>query len=129
MKALLSLFTLRRSIGLVIEDQRIAVSVVVTTPLGRKQVLSEIRACDGEPPQAVLKGLLDPWIKQGRGGKAKVGPWVQLAVPESQVFQAVVPITHANLNATPQSYFLEAVQATNVRAEERIIDLLKLEIN
>jgi hypothetical protein len=129
MKALLSLCTLRRSIGLVIDDQRIAVSVVATTPLGRKQIFSEVRACDGEPPQAVLKGLLDPWIKQGRGGKAKVGPWVQLAVPESQVFQAVVPITHANLNATPQSYFLEAVQATNVRAEERIIDLLKLDIN
>ncbi|HKI21170.1 MAG TPA: hypothetical protein VKA15_24975, partial [Isosphaeraceae bacterium] len=73
--------------------------------------------------------LLDPWIKQGRGGRAKVGPWVQLAVPESQVFQAVVPITHANLNTSPQSYFLEAVQATNVRAEERIIDLLKLELN
>jgi hypothetical protein len=129
MKALLSLFTLRRSIGLVIDDQRVAISVVVTTPLGRKQVVSEVRACDGKPPQDVLESLIDPWIKQGRARKATVRPWVQLAVPESQVFQAVVPITHANLNATPQSYFLEAVQATNVRAEERIIDLIKIELN
>ena len=45
------------------------------------------------------------------------------------MFQAVVPITHANRNAPPQIYFLEAVQATNIRAEERIIELLKLELN
>jgi hypothetical protein len=129
MKALVSRCTLRRSIGLMIEDRRVAVSVVATTPLGRKQVFSEVRACDGEPSQAVLERLLQPWIKQTRGKKARVGPWVQLGVPESQVFQAVVPITPANLNAPPQAYFLEAVQATNVRAEERIIDLLKLELN
>ena len=40
-----------------------------------------------------------------------------------------MPITQANRNATPQTFFLEAVQATNVRAEDRIIDLLKLELN
>src|ERR1700677_3450267 len=128
MKALLSLFSLRRSIGLVIDDQRVAISVVVTTPLGRKQVYSEERACESEPPQDVLERLLAPWIKRRRGKKPKLGPWVQGAVPESQVFQAAVPITHANLNATPQSYFLEAVQATNVRAEERIVDLIKIEL-
>ena len=43
MKALLSLCTLRRSIGLVIDEQRIAVSVVATTLLGRKQIFSEVR--------------------------------------------------------------------------------------
>ena len=67
--------------------------------------------------------------KPTRAKKTGAGPWVQLGVPESQVFQAVVPISPANLNATPQSYFLEAVQATNIRAEERIIDLLKLDLD
>jgi hypothetical protein len=120
---------LRRSIGLVIDDRRLAISVVATTPLGRRQVFHDVQACDGESQQAVLERLLRPWIKQGRGRKAQVGPWVQLGVPESQVFQAVVPITDANRNATPQSNFLEAVQGTNIRAEERIIDVLKLELN
>jgi len=129
MKALLSRCALRRSIGLVIDDQRIAVCVVATTPLGRRLVFHETKACDGEPPQAILGRLLQPWIKQRPGRKARVGPWVQLGVPESQVFQAVVPITESNRNAPPQTYFLEAVQATNVRAEDRTIDLLKLEIN
>ncbi len=106
MKALSSLFSLRCSIGLAIDDQRVAVSVVVTTPLGRKQVYSEVRACDSEPAKDVLERLVAPWMKRRRGKKPKLGPWVQVAVPESQVFQAAVPITHANLNATPQSYFL-----------------------
>jgi hypothetical protein len=128
MKALLSRCALRRSIGVVIEERRVAVSVVATTPLGRRQVFHTVQACDAEPPQTVLENVLAPWIKKGRGKKAKLGAWVQAGVPESQVFQAVVPITHANSNAPPQTYFLEAVQATNVRAEERIIDLLKIEV-
>ncbi len=40
-----------------------------------------------------------------------------------------MPITHANRNAPAQTFFLEAVQATNIRSEERIIELLKLELN
>src|SRR5262249_47177072 len=103
--------------------------VVATTILGRRQLFYQAHDCDGEPPQAILARLLDPWINQGRGSKNRLGPWVQLGLPESQVIQAVVPITHSNRNAPPQTYFLEAVQATNVRAEERIIDLIKLEIN
>jgi hypothetical protein len=129
MKSLLSRCALRRSIGLVIEDRRIAICVMATTPLGRVPVFQDVQACDVEPPQAVLERLLRPWVKPSRGKKVGVGPWVQLAVQESHVFQAVVPITHANRTASPQSYFLEAVQATNVRAEERIIELLKLELN
>ncbi len=129
MKGLLSRCALRRSIGLVIEDRRIAVSVVTTTPLGRRQVFRDVQDRDVEPPQAILGRLLDPWTKRGNGKKPKVAPWVQVGVPESQVFQAVVPITHANSNSPAQSFFLEAVQATNVRAEERIIDMLKLEVS
>jgi hypothetical protein len=41
----------------------------------------------------------------------------------------VVPITQANRNATAQAYFLQAVQATNVRAEDRVIDLVRLEVD
>lgn len=129
MMALLSRLALRRSIGLVIDDKAVAMSVVVTTPLGRRQVFHDVQALGSDSPQAVLGRLLDPWTKRGRCKKTQVGAWVQVGVPESQVFQAVVPITSANLNAPPQSYFLEAVQATNVRAEERLIELLKIELN
>ncbi len=128
MKALLSRCTLRRSIGLVIEEQRIAISIVSVTPLSRRLVFGDVQACGGESTQTVLERMLGPWIKPGRGRTAQAGSWVQLGVPESQVFQAVVPITHTNRNAPPQTYFLEAVQATNIRSEERIIELLKLEI-
>ena len=84
---------------------------------------------DSEQQQAVVGRLLDPWTSAPSGKKPKTAPWVPVGVPESDVFQAVVPITPANSNAPAQSFFLEAVQATNVRAEERIIDMLKLEIS
>jgi hypothetical protein len=120
---------LRRSIGFSIDEKRIAVSVVATTPIGRKEVFRDTQTLGSEPAQAIVGRMLDPWIKSRRGNKPKVGVWVQVGVPESQVFQAVVPIISANANVPPQTYFLEAVQATNVRAEERIIDLLKVELN
>ena len=129
MKALLTRFSWRPTIGLLIGDRWIALSVVAITPLGRRQIFHELLTCDGERPQAVLERLLLPWIKRVHGRNTKARPWVQLGVPEPKVFQAVIPITHMNRNAPPQSHFLEAVQATNIRADDRIIDLLKLEVN
>jgi hypothetical protein len=128
MKALLSRCAFRRSIGLVVDEDRVAVSVVATTPLGRLQVFHEVKHCGERTPQSVLEELLGPWIKTAQAGKAKLGSRVQLGLPESQVFQAIVPITNANRDAAPQAYFLEAVQATNVRAEDRMIDMLKVEV-
>src|SRR5437764_890797 len=125
------------AIGLVIEDKQISLSVVATTPRGRKEVVHDRQSCEGEPPETILERLLKPWLgtRQAPGekkpGKAsrEYQPWVQIAVPESKVFQAVVPITGANRSAAPEALFMEAVQATNLRAEERMIDLIKLELN
>jgi hypothetical protein len=124
-----SRFGLRPAIGLVIDKEQIALSVVATTARGRREVAREIRACDGQPAEAVLGRILEPWVPARGAKRAKPKPWVQIGVPESQVFQAVVPIAPANRNAPPQAFFLEAVQATNIRAEERIIELLKFELN
>ena len=63
----------------------------------------------------------------GAKGRRK-GPWVRLGLPEPRVFQAALPITSANHQQTPQNFFLEAVQATNLRAEDRIVELVKVEI-
>ncbi|MFI5454616.1 MAG: hypothetical protein ACHRXM_04120 [Isosphaerales bacterium] len=124
-----SRFGLWPSIGLVIDQEQIALSVMATTLRGRREIACKMQECGGQSPEEVLRRMLEPWIPSPGAKRAKPKPWVQVGVPESQVFQAVVPITHANRNATPQSFFLEAVQATNVRAEDRIIDLLKLELN
>ncbi len=127
---------LRPAIGLAIEDQQISLSVVATTPGGRKEVVRDVQTCADEPQETVLERMLAPWLGRRQdplpksSGKSKQsrGPWVQLALPESRVFQAVVPITGANHSSTPQAYFMEAVRATNLRAEERVIDLVKLEM-
>src|SRR5208337_372268 len=102
MIALLTRYSWRPTIGLVIGDRWIALSVVATTPLGREQVFHDLQACDGETRQTVLEQLLRPWIKRGWGKKTGLGPRVQLGMPESKVFQAVVPITPMNRNAPPE---------------------------
>jgi hypothetical protein len=125
------------AIGLVIEDKQISLSVVATTPGGRKEVTRDSQACEGEPPELILERMLAPWLgarqdpPQKKPGRARrvYRPWLQIAVPESKVFQAVVPITGANRSAAPEALFMEAVQATNLRAEERMIDLIKLDLN
>ncbi len=75
--------------------------------------------------------MLEPWLPPARARASGKGhrPWVQVGLAESRLFQATVPITPANRLAPPQNFFLEAVQATNLRAEDRIIDLLKVECN
>ncbi len=125
------------TIGLAIEDHQISLSVVATTPGGRKEVVRDVQSCADEPQETVLERMLAPWLGQRpdplqqTSGKSKHTrrPWVQVALPESRVFQAVVPITGANRSSTPHAYFMEAVRATNPRAEERVIDLIKLELD
>ena len=82
-----------------------------------------------EPVETVVRRMLEPWLPTPGGRRPKVGPWVQIGLPDSRVFQATLAITPANRLSTPQNFFLEAVQATNLRTEDRIIDLLKVEFN
>jgi hypothetical protein len=122
-------FRLRQTIGLVIEEDRIALSVVARTPRGRREIARDVVPCDGSSIEEVLLRMLAPWT-QGRDGKSvRVKPWVHVGLPEARVFQAAVAITSANRQNSPQNFFLEAVQATNVRAEDRIFDLVKLELD
>ena len=118
------------SIGIVVDDRRIAICVLrVLGARAAGPVARDVHDRGEEPAAELLGRVLQPWIRRPRRGKrAARGPWVQVGIPDAHAFQAVVPITQANRNATAQSYFLEAVQATNVRAEDRIIDLVRLEL-
>ena len=93
MKALLSRCALRRSIGVVIEDRRIAVSVVATTPLGRQRGLPRRPGLRRRAPAGCPRTVAPALDQADPSQEDRAGPWVQLGVPESQVFQAVVPIT------------------------------------
>jgi hypothetical protein len=128
--SLLSRITWGRTIGVVVDDRWIALSVTAATPLGRREIFHDVRECEGpESSEALLEEMLRPWIGRGLARRKGVEPWVQLGVPESKVFQAVVPITRANRGASAYNLFLEAAASVNVRSEERIYDLLKFELN
>ncbi|HZW34300.1 MAG TPA: hypothetical protein VFF52_26490 [Isosphaeraceae bacterium] len=120
---------LRPAIGLVIDQDQIAMSVVATTPRGRREIARQTQRCDGQSPEEVLGKLLEPWVSAAVAKRTRAGPWVHVGIPQARVFQATLPITSSNRQNTPQSFFLEAVQATNLRAEDRIIDLIKLELD
>ncbi len=119
----------RPAIGLVIEQQYLAMSVVATTPLGRREIARDFQEYEGEALEATLRRMLAPWLPPPRVKGRVRRPWIQVGLPESRIFQATVPMTPANRLSTPQNFFLEAVQATNLRAEDRIIDLIKTECN
>lgn len=129
MKRVLSGWISKRSIGIMVEDQRVAICVLASIAGARRPIYSEVHDCGDEPSQAVLERLLQPWMPKARGKASVLGPWVQVGIPDAHSFQAALPITHSNRNGTGQTFFLEAVQTTNVRAEDRIIDLLRLELN
>jgi len=127
---LLSRLTWGRTFGLVVDDHWIALSVTAVTLLGRREIFRDVRECDNvESGEVVLEQMLHPWIGRGSRREKQLKPWVQLGVPESKVFQAVVPITQANRGANAYNLFLEAAGSVSVRSEERIYDLLKFELN
>ncbi|WP_165220487.1 hypothetical protein [Aquisphaera insulae] len=116
----------RPAIGLVIGQQQVALSVVATTPRGRREVVRDLREYEGDALPAAVHDLLRPWLPPAHSRHP--GPWVQVALPESRVFQSAMAITPSNRLSSPQNFFLEAVQSTNLRAEDRILDLIKLDV-
>jgi hypothetical protein len=116
------------AIGLVIDQKQIAVCVTAATAKGRCEIHHEIQDCDDRNQEEIVGRMLERWLSPPGAKRRKPRPWIRLGIPEARVFQAALPITPANHQHTPQNFFLEAVQATNVRAEDRIVELIKVEI-
>ncbi len=122
-------FAFPPAIGLLIDQKQIAMSVTVATLGGRREVAREIQSCEKHSAEAVLGRMLEPWVGAPGAKRSRVKPWVRVGLPEARVFQAALPITPSNRQHTAQNFFLEAVQATNVRAEDRIVELIKLDLD
>ena len=118
----------RPAIGLMIEQKQIAMCVTATTLKGRRKIAQDVRECDERTQEETLGKMLERFVAPPGSRRRKPGPRVRLGLPEARVFQAVLPITAANNQHTAQNFFLEAVQATNVRAEDRIVELIKLDV-
>lgn len=120
---------LQPAIGLMIDEEQIAMSVTAVSLRGRREVARQTMRCENQSVEEVLNSMLAPWVDPKGIARSRVKPWVRIGLPEARVFQAAVPITPANRQNTPQNFFLEAVQVTNVRAEDRIIELIKVELD
>ena len=116
------------AIGIMIDQNRIAMCITAATARGRRKIAQEIHDCDERDQEKVVGRMLERFVGPSGAKRRKPGPWVRLGLPEARVFQAALAVTPANQQNTAQNFFLEAVQATNVRAEDRIVDLIKLEL-
>ena len=67
MRSLWKRFCYRPAIGLVIDQQQIAMSIVASTPLGRREIARDLQECDGESTEAVLQRMLQPWLPVAGG--------------------------------------------------------------
>src|SRR5262249_24815997 len=121
-------FELRPAIGLVIDQRQIAVCITAATARGRREVSHEVQETDDRNQEEVVGRMLERWLSPAGAKRRKSRPWIRLGLPEARVFQAALPITSANHQHTPQNFFLEAVQATNVRAEDRVVELIKVDV-
>ncbi len=100
MSGMLSRLSSRQSIGILVEDRRIAICVVGTTSGGRRRpVACQVHDRGEEPLADELRRLLEPLRPAARSKKSDLGPWVQVGIADAHAFQAVVPITQANRNA------------------------------
>jgi len=124
-----SQFGFSPAIGLLVDQQQIAISVTAAALGGRREIAREVQLCDSQSTEEVLGRMLEPWLSSPRAKRSKMKPWVRVGLPEARVFQAAVPITASNRQHSAQNFFLEAVQATNVRAEDRIVELIKLDLD
>jgi hypothetical protein len=116
------------AIGLMIDQGRIAMCVTASTAKGRRIIAQDVRACDEHAQEETAGRMLERFVGTPGQKRTKTGPRVRLGLPEARVFQAALSITSSNNQNTPQNFFLEAVQATNVRAEDRIVELIKLDV-
>jgi hypothetical protein len=116
------------AIGLMIDQRQIAMCVTATTAKGRRTIAQEVQVCEEHAQEETVGRMLDRFVPAAVRKRRKPGPRVRLGLPEARVFQAALPITASNNQHTAQNFFLEAVQSTNVRAEDRIVELIKVDI-
>ena len=116
------------AIGIMIDQKQIAMCITAATAKGRRKIAEEIHDCDEHDHEAILGRLIERFVGPSGAKRRKPGPWVRVGVSEARVFQAALAVTPSNQQNTAQNFFLEAVQATNVRAEDRIVEMVKLDL-
>ena len=116
------------AIGIMIDQKQIAMCITAATAKGRRKIAEEIHDCDEPDHEAMVSRMLERFVAPPGAKRRGRGPWVRVGVSEARVFQAALAITPSNQQNTAQNFFLEAVQATNVRAEDRIVELVKLDL-
>lgn len=120
-KSLLGRIALRKSIGLAIGDEEVALSLLAATPFGPRELQRQkLSYVPGELP-VVLEKLLRPILGTSRSCRIPVA----VGLPARSVFFSTRPIHSTTKDPQPHVLLREALHSSNVRTETMQVDLIK----
>ena len=94
---------LRPAIGLLIDQEQVAMSVTATTRKGRREVAHEVVACDDHSREDVLRRMLEPWVPAAGAKRPKAKPWVRVGSPRLAFFKRRCRSRRPTANILPRT--------------------------
>ncbi len=132
LKALLVRGSRKRAIGLVVDDERVAVSQVVHTALGPVEVARQVEDLGRDSLDVALQRALRS-IAEHRSWRAAhlaVGlPDARVELPSARRLYTTWLRSAPNREATGQSLLHESLQLTNILIDDLSIDMLRFPTN
>lgn len=116
MKALLARRSHRRSIGLLVSEREVSMSVMASTLLGRVELAQASEPRGSGPLEELLGRMLGPWLDH------RPRPKVVLGVPLVRVFHSVREVAGAG-RKEPEVWLQESLQTAGTRIEDMVIDV------
>ncbi len=123
MKSILDKLPHRKSLGLVINERQLVLSMTVITALGATEVERRTLPLGGDSLQEALRKLLEPLASQPRWLKAPV----YVGLPALGVFFSSRPIKALLRDAAPQALLHEILQSSNLNVDDMEVDMLRLQ--
>ncbi|MEN6405208.1 MAG: hypothetical protein ABFC77_01930 [Thermoguttaceae bacterium] len=117
MKSILTKIAIRKAVGVYLGEHELAVSKVVSTPLGPVEVASAKRTYAPETLDETLRELVRPLL--GRKGRVPVA----IGLPGARMFFGTRPMPSAGV-ATPESFLQRALCSSNISVDELVADLI-----
>jgi hypothetical protein len=121
MKQLLARLSRQKALGVLVDDQEIAVSQVAATPLGPVELYQHREPVEPNQQGIVLARLLTGLL----GPRMRRRMPLTLGLPASRVFFTTRPIRKTSGNLSPQVLLREALQSPNIAIDDMVMDFVK----
>jgi hypothetical protein len=119
MKSLFAKFALRKTVGVYLDENEIALSEVAATPLGPVEIARRSVPHGSKGLATALTDALAPSARRRRR------PWpTAVGLPASRVFFSTRPI-NSHGSTSPEELLQQSLYSPNVRVDDYVIELIK----